>query len=201
MFSAVEFLKGYTMKKLGYLLIAIGFLVGSLAAITNTEVITGTETVTDNVDWNFFLPAIIVGIIGIVIVRVHDHRHSRSEEKLTGHLSDIENSLAAIVKNVTTMCDNPDAIDTYQVHKKIDEIFRADLMNFVDARTAISHVYGMQEYADVMSYFASAERAINRAWSASTDGYVNEVKISLQKAKDHFSTVQEKMNYLKQQSA
>jgi hypothetical protein len=200
MFSAVEFLKEDTMKNLGYLLIAIGFLVGSLAAITNTEVVTGTETVTDNVDWNFFLPSVIVAMIGIVIVRVHDHRHSRSEEKLTGHLSDIENSLAAIVKNITAMCDNSDAIDTYQVHKEIDEIFRADLMSFVDARTAIGHIYGMQEYADVMSYFASAERAINRAWSASTDGYINEVKISLQKAKDQFCTVLEKINHLKQQS-
>ena len=188
------------MKKLGYLLISIGFLVGSLAAITNTEVVTGSETVTDNVDWNFFLPAVIVGIIGIVMVRVHDHRHSRSEEKLTGHLSDIENSLAAIVKNVTAMCDDSDAIDTYQVHKKIDETFRADLMNFADARTAIGHIYGMQEYADVMSYFASAERAINRAWSASTDGYVNEVKKTNKKAKDNFSVVFEKMNHLKQQA-
>jgi hypothetical protein len=74
-------------------------------------------------------------------------------------------------------------------------------MRFVDARTAIGHVYGLQEYADVMSYFASAERALNRAWSASTDGYVNEVNSSLQKAKEHFCTVLEKINQFKQQTA
>ena len=37
------------------------------------------------------------------------------------------------------------------------------------------HVFGMQNYADVMSNFAAGERYINRVWSASTDGYVDEV--------------------------
>ena len=178
------------MKKIGYLLIAIGSLAGALVTVVDTEA----------VNWNHFLSAIAVAIIGIVIVRVHDRRHGRSEEKLTGHLSDIENSMAAIVKNITAICDDSDKIDTHQVHKKIDELFNADLISFVDARTAIGHIYGMQEYADIMSYFASAERALNRAWSASTDGYVNEVKTSLQKAKEHFTTVLEKINNLKQQT-
>ncbi len=35
---------------------------------------------------------------------------------------------------------------------------------------------GMQRYADIMSPFANGERLLNRAWSASADGYVDEVR-------------------------
>ena len=48
------------------------------------------------------------------------------------------------------------------------------------------HVFGMQNYADVMSHFAAGERYINRVWSASTDGYVDEVRTYLERARDQF---------------
>ena len=35
--------------------------------------------------------------------------------------------------------------------------------------------FGLEAYARVMTRFASAERNINRAWSASADGYRDEV--------------------------
>jgi hypothetical protein len=40
----------------------------------------------------------------------------------------------------------------------------------------MQHIFGLQSYADVMSAFAARERYINRVWSASTDGYVDEVR-------------------------
>jgi len=48
------------------------------------------------------------------------------------------------------------------------------------------HVFGMQNYADVMSNFAAGERYINRVWSASTDGYVDEVRMYLDRANQQF---------------
>ena len=48
------------------------------------------------------------------------------------------------------------------------------------------HVFGLQNYADVMSNFAAGERYINRVWSASTDGYEDEVRHYLQRARDQF---------------
>ncbi len=175
------------MKKIGYLLITVSFLAGSLTAVTDQTL----------VNWAHFIPAVVIGIIGIVMVRLYDYKHNRSEEKLEGHLSDIESSLASIVNNINALCDENDTLDTYQAHKRIDELFSQDIITFVDARTAIAQVYGLQEYADIMSYFASAERAINRAWSASTDGYADEVKSSIEKAKEHFNIVLNKINQLK----
>ena len=51
------------------------------------------------------------------------------------------------------------------------------------------HVFGMQNYADVMSNFAAGERYINRVWSASTDGYEDEVRAYLVRALDQFREV------------
>jgi hypothetical protein len=181
--------EGSIMKKIGYLFITIGFLSGALIAVTDKEL----------VNWMYFIPALAIGIAGIVMVRIHDRRHHFSEDKLTGHLADIETSMSSIVKNINSLCDE-ESVDVYHVHNKIDDLFTEDMIAFVDAREAIAQVYGLQHYADMMSYFASAERAINRAWSASTDGYLNEVNSSLQKAKEHFSVVLEKINTLKSDS-
>jgi hypothetical protein len=48
------------------------------------------------------------------------------------------------------------------------------------------HVFGMQGYADVMSAFAAGERYINRVWSASTDGYEDEVRRYIERAAGQF---------------
>jgi len=54
----------------------------------------------------------------------------------------------------------------------------------------------MQNYADVMSNFAAGERYINRVWSASTDGYVDEVRSYLERARAQFSEAQQHFDEL-----
>lgn len=176
------------MKITGYSLIGIGFVLGALAAVLDIE----------SVNWGLFAAGVFLGIAGVITVRVHEHLHKSCEHKVTGHLSDIETSIAAIVSNINMLCDKKDQLDTFRVHQMIDELFKEDIINFTEARRAIGQAYGLQEYAETMSLFASAERAINRAWSASTDGYVNEVKISLQKARKNFGKVQEMIMFLRQ---
>ena len=177
------------MKKIGFILIIYSFLLAALIAVIDKEIVI----------WQYFLPVLAIGIAGVVMVRIHVHKHHTSEDKITGRLADIETSIAAIVKNISSLSAGVDSMDTYNVRNKIDELFTEDIIKFVDARQAIAQVYGLQEYADAMSYFASEERAINRAWSASTDGYVNEVKASLQKANEYFGIVNEKIIKLKTQ--
>jgi hypothetical protein len=59
------------------------------------------------------------------------------------------------------------------------------------------HVFGMQNYADVMSNFAAGERYINRVWSASTDGYADEVILYLERARDQFNEAHQHFHKLK----
>jgi len=51
-----------------------------------------------------------------------------------------------------------------------------------------------------MGYFASGERYLNRVWSASADGYIDEVAAYLDKAQLQFSEALGKVRYLKENS-
>ena len=57
-----------------------------------------------------------------------------------------------------------------------------------------------QNYADVMSGFAAGERYINRVWSASTDGYEDEVHLYLEKARMQFAEASGLFNQLESES-
>ena len=91
-------------------------------------------------------------------------------------------SLDNLVKNLESLNGRKDKIPTYDMRFEIDKLFRTDLMNFAEARDSMKHLFGIQDFADIMSSFAAGERYINRVWSASTDGYVDEVLMYVEKA-------------------
>jgi len=165
------------MKKAGYLMIVIGFIAGALLSVVDEL----------EVQWGFFVCALIVGAIGVVLVQSGKRQHTKSEEKLTSNIQNIQASLSRIAENITQLNAAKDSINTYDMRGRIDELFGDDLAIFVQARESISHLYGLQAYADIMSYFASGERYLNRIWSASADGYIDEVNIYLDKAQQQFA--------------
>jgi hypothetical protein len=59
----------------------------------------------------------------------------------------------------------------------------------------------LQRYADVMSRFATAERLINRSWSASVDGYVDEVWSCTERAETMMVEAHTLLKQYNQQSA
>ena len=77
---------------------------------------------------------------------------------------------------------------------EIDKLFRDDLLNFAEARESMKHLFGLQHYADIMSSFAAGERYINRVWSASTDGYIDEVMMYVEKSYDQFQHAKEEFD-------
>ena len=176
------------MKKAGYIIITVGFLAGALAAVFDKS----------KVQWGYFIGALILGIVGVVMVRWHKHKDSRSEEKLAMNLQDIKTSLARIVENITRLNAEKETINAYDMRHRIDELFGGDITTFVEARESLAQVHGLQAYADVMSHFASGERYFNRVWSASADGYVDEIMTYLNKAQVQFTEALERVNQLKE---
>ena len=55
----------------------------------------------------------------------------------------------------------------------------------------------LKAYAEVMNRFAAGERSINRVWSASTDGYIEETSDYLEKAAAHFEDALETFKVIK----
>ena len=89
-------------------------------------------------------------------------------------------------RNLDTLCEDKENLPVYEARFEIDRRFREDLNRFAEARETMIHVFGIQGYANVMSAFAAGERYINRVWSASTDGYLEEVNRYLEKARNQF---------------
>lgn len=164
------------MKTIGYIVISISFLAGTLTTVLDEQ----------NVYWNYFIATLILGIVGISLIHLSQKRLSQTKDKLTFNIKNIEESLNRIVNNIKNLNEEKRSIHPGEVRHRIDELFPEDLKSFADARESISHLYGLQAYTDVMSDFAAGERYLNRVWSASADGYVDEVFTYLERAQNQF---------------
>jgi hypothetical protein len=164
------------MKGTGLALLALSFLAGSFLSVLDPRL----------VNWNLMIPTLVAGVAGLWLHRAAHHRETRGGEKLSGNIQVLADSLAAICANLERICARGEDLPVYEARFEIDRLFRADLDRFAEARESMIHVFGMQNYADVMSNFAAGERYVNRVWSASTDGYVDEVQMYLGRAREQF---------------
>ena len=70
------------------------------------------------------------------------------------------------------------------------------LNRFVSVRDAMKSAYGLPGFAAVMGPYAGGERYLNRVWSASADGYVDEVTDYLQRALEQFRIARQTLDDL-----
>ena len=168
-------------------MVTFGFIAAALAAVVDEGA----------VRWLWYIPAIGLGVAGVATIRINDVRQSKTEHHVTANIEMVETSLARIADNISKLNSDKHSINTYDMRYRIDELFLEDLAMFVDARESIAHRYGLSAYADVMSCFAAGERYLNRVWSASADGYIDEVNAYLDKTQGQFVDSLEKIRQLK----
>lgn len=165
-----------TTKTTALLLIMASFLAGAFVAVLDPV----------TVDWAWLGPILLIGAVGLYLFRKASHSEASAGHRLTGDMDLLGRSLGNVLRNLEDLCARKTELPVYEARFEIDRRFREDLNNFADARETMIHIFGMQGYADVMSAFAAGERYINRVWSASTDGYVDEVHTYLEKARNQF---------------
>ena len=177
------------MKIFSITLIFIAFLAGAFLSVLDPF----------EMNWTLMLPTLLIGAVGLYLYRQSHHAETRASHKLSGNIDILRSSLANIVQNLEQINAGKQDLPVYEARFEIDKLFRDDLSNFVEARESMIHVFGIQNYADVMSGFAAGERHLNRVWSASTDGYIDEVSKYLTRsleqfheANDHFKQLAEK---------
>ncbi len=90
------------------------------------------------------------------------------------------------------------SINTYDIRHHLDRSLPEHLNAFAEARETIVHKYGLQNYARIMNHFAAGERYLNRVWSASADGYIDEVNTYLEMASAQFAAVRERLHSLRE---
>jgi hypothetical protein len=165
------------VKNLGYILITLGFLVSSYFSVLHAE----------QVQWSMVLPGLVVGLLGVAMIQISIRGRGKAVDAVHSNIGKLEESLARIVDNITQLDTEKESINVYDFHHRIDRLFMSDLDIFVDNRESIGHAFGLQSYADVMTHFATAERYLNRCWSASADGYIDEVHTYLTRAENQFT--------------
>jgi len=176
------------MKKIGLTLITLSFLAGAYISVLDQT----------HVQWSYLAVVLVVGFAGVFLARFGSRSAATATHVLEANMARVKSSLDSIVGHVDRLNAEQNEIPTYDMCKEIDRRVLDDLNNFVDAREAISHTLGLQAYADVMSHYAGGERYLNRVWSASADGYVDEVNTYLKYALDQFTMAREKLTELTQ---
>jgi hypothetical protein len=164
------------VAKAGWILVIAGFLGGAFLASLDPH----------TVQWAVFAPVLAAGGLGAWLIRRARHAEAAGGQRLAGQRGIIKDRLASILANLEELERDKGRIPTYEARFEIDRRFRKDLMDFADARESLTHLYGVQAYADIMSAFAAGERYLNRVWSASGDGYHDEVIAYITRAHDQF---------------
>ena len=174
-------------KWIGYALVTIGFIGATLVAVLDVH----------HTQWSHYSLGLVAGIVGVVLLRWHAHQLKSCQHVQADNMKSLTDSMEFIVKHLESLV-GPDlnSEQCIAMHQIIDHDFVNPLRDFADARESISHIYGLQTYADVMSSFATGERYLNRVWSASADGYIDEVAAFLPKAQQQFTECREKLRAL-----
>ena len=161
-----------TMKRLGFLCLSVGFLSGSYITVAQKSAVA----------WNHYAVAFAITLVGVVLARLGNRVTAEQAEKLGEDVSVIERTLDALVETVSDLNTQRDESDVFELCHRIDERCMDDINDFVEAREAFIHRYGLAKYAEMMDSFALGERALNRAWCASADGYIDELHTCLNRA-------------------
>ncbi len=179
------------MVVLGQVFISIGFLIGAVSASLDKEA----------VNWTYYAIGFGLGALGVALAWVGRRQYATHADTLSTNLDVIEENLQILAKLSKQLDEEKDDIYVYDMHVRIDELFPVPLDLFVQARESMIHAFSMNDYAELMNHFAAGERGINRVWSASVDGYIDEVKLILPKAAHHFQDAADIFTRLKKEKA
>jgi len=169
------------MRKLGHVLMWLGFLAAAFVSMEQS----------DQIAWGRYALPAAVGVVGVVLLRRTSGAQARQVDVVRTNLQTLEHSLRVALDAVRKLHAGMDTIHVYDVHGRIDAEVAPDMGSFADARESMIHGLGLAEYAEVMDHFARGERFLNRAWSASADGYIDEVIKSLHKCETELAIADE----------
>ncbi len=140
--------------------------------------------------WHTFFPGLFIAVAGAGLLGMPQKMEHRDEEGISKKLDPAKcmETVIGIIKEIDFAKMNPKTIQ-----EKIEDIQLNNLVPFAEARHEFQHDYGIVNFADFFSDFATGERNVNRAWSALVDGYLEETKESLMKGFASFEQCHEKI--------
>lgn len=169
------------MRNLGHFCLWTGFLAAAFVSVCRLEQV---DDKWSTIPWMWYALSMIVGVVGIGLLRSSNRHADADDIRTEAEYSVIRKSLETVTAITDRLCAQTSHIPT-EVLRCIDDECAEPFADFADARQALVKRFGLKVYADVMTEFASAERYVNRSWSAAADGYIDEVAASLKRANAH----------------
>lgn len=169
--------------------LSLAFMItGNVLAIAALIGVTVSKTAF--LTWHTFFPGLFIAVAGAGLLGMPqkmEHSEEAGSEKKVDPAKCME-TVIRIIKEIDFEGMNQKAIQD-----KIEDIQLNNLVPFAEARHQFQHDYGLVNFADFFSDFATGERNINRAWSALVDGYMEETRQSLLKGFSSFEMCHEKI--------
>lgn len=132
----------------------------------------------------WFLIGVGVMVAGVVVMRSGKPVISEDPSGATGLPGPA--ALKAMVEKMTSaveeLAGRVDSMSGEEIRGALDPLFDQYGQPFVEGREVITSTYGGATFAQIMGPFASAERRLNRSWSAAVDGYLEESQEQLKAA-------------------
>lgn len=137
------------------------------------------------VNWLWYGLSMAFGIVGVVLLRKTSKSAETESTRVAGEYSIVSSKLAELNQRIGELRTNLDDLAPQDVVEFIDQTCSEPFADFADARNALVQRFGLHPFAEIMTQFASSERFLNRAWSAAADGYMNEVRDSVERSNAH----------------
>ena len=211
------------MRMLGHILLWAGFLVGSLMTVFNStqegveyvkaltpesksvkdfELIDLSSVVVPEngwhlIPWLWYSIAAATCFAGVVLLHTSRRGTNQKSEKSAASLQEISEALDRAIASTQQLSKESSGIAPSKIVARIDDEIADDLRTFADGRDSMTTEHGLTLFADVMSPFAAGERAINRAWSAAADGYIDEATDCLERGLEMLSAAREELHAVK----
>lgn len=164
------------MRQLGLILLMLGFFGAAFVSVRELDQDqAGRSRRWTSIAWPGYATFLAVGIAGVVLLRTSARRVAAQSTKAQSDLRTLSQSLSIVEQRLKALLGQREQVNVYDVAGRLESEVNDELARFADARETMIPLFGLQAYADLMSDFAGAERSINRAWCASSDGYIDEV--------------------------
>ena len=170
--------------------LSLAFMItGNVLAIAALIGITISKTAF--LTWHTFFPGLFIAVAGAGLLGMPQKIEHSEDEGSSGKKVDPAKCIETIIGIIKEI--DFEKMNQKAIQDRIEDIQLNNLVPFAEARHEFQHDYGLVNFADFFSDFATGERSINRAWSALVDGYMDETRQSLLKAFSSFEMCHEKI--------
>jgi hypothetical protein len=167
---------------LSFALVTLGTVIGAMA-VARTDPAAEGWIGTWQVSGLWLVVAVVAIGAGIVLRRSALREEAEAPSPEGEGYDVLVRTIDAATKDVAEIETSLEKLQLEDLHARVDAVLSGPLTDFAAARQELSDRHGMAVYAKVLGPFSQGERFLNRAWSASTDGYLDEARDSVRAAR------------------